>query len=695
MFSAAETFGHQAVQFPDGFEVVLLGESVHGGFVTEGGPVDCAFGGEGLEELHFRAWVREEGRSAEEGQGGGQSVAAPVGHPGGDGPVCRRGAGDRLEEFAGFREEGLGQGSGSQFVAAVSDGDGGAGAVSVGKEEAVQAGDDPREGGSVHGVAAAVPGLSGAFDGQDAVRLEVFLEGGEGPFRFTLSGGKDPEEDRGGEELHAGSEIGCGGLVADEADGLSQGRQGPGEDQGAGESVGFGGSRFRDVEAGEDQDAAAGLEGFRGLGQVAPGGGSGEFPFSGVLADQFGDVGEIVGGLVCHGPSPFPAGSPSRFVALSLIIAWREGFTGPGRGLCGRMEIMSLEGDEEMAGRTEMRGLKGRLPGVLAAFLIAAPAWVLGKAFPLVGGPVFAILAGMAAATALPGLGERPIGSFALGEGIRYTSKKLLQVSIVLLGFEMNLYNILRVGGQSLLVMAFTLGAAFVTAYVLGKLLKIPGNTVTLIGVGTSICGGSAIAAVSPVIGARDEEVSQSISTIFLFNILAVFLFPVLGHWMNMGDLSFGMWAGTAVNDTSSVVAAGTAWSEAAGNNAALQFATIVKLTRTLMIVPIALVLAVYASRKAGKDGRQDFSFVRVFPWFVLAFAGAAVLNTFAGIPAAVSGGLVTVGKFMIVMAMAAIGLNTDLKRLLSNGVRPILLGLGTWGAVAGVSLVVQRFLGI
>lgn len=336
------------------------------------------------------------------------------------------------------------------------------------------------------------------------------------------------------------------------------------------------------------------------------------------------------------------------------------------------------------------------LIGIVFCLAAAIPARILGGLFPIVGGPVFGILIGMIIA-----FFKRPA---KLEKGIKFTSKYILQYSIILLGFEMNLFNVIKVGGQSLLVMLFTLSTSFITAYVVGKALKVDGKTTVLIGVGTSICGGSAIAATAPVIRAEDEDVAQAISTIFLFNIIAVFIFPALGHMMGMTDTQFGMWAGTAINDTSSVVAAGASWSSAAGNNTALAFATIVKLTRTLMIVPITLVLAFYTTRKIARekamtsaDGElsaQDggFSFVRVFPWFVLGFVATAILNTLLPIPAAFSGALVKIGKFMIIMAMTAIGMNTNLKKLLTNGIRPICLGLCCWFMVAVVSLIVQHF---
>jgi len=337
------------------------------------------------------------------------------------------------------------------------------------------------------------------------------------------------------------------------------------------------------------------------------------------------------------------------------------------------------------------------IPGILLCFALAVPSWLLGKLLPIIGGPVFAILIGIIITLIFPKLTAHKFkNNINFENGVKYTSKKLLQYSIILLGFEMNFYNIVKVGGQSLMVMLFTLTAAFLTAFFLGKALKLPGNTSTLIGVGTSICGGSAIAAVAPVIRAKDEDVSQAISTIFLFNIIAVFIFPVLGRAMNMSDISFGMWAGTAINDTSSVVAAGTSWSNAVGTNAALQFATIVKLTRTLMIVPITLVLALYTSRKSKHtEGGEDFNFVKVFPWFVIFFIFAALLNTFSLIPQWLSSDLTEVGKFVIIMAMGAIGLNTNLKKLISNGIKPILLGVSCWFAVAVVSLIVQKIIGI
>ena len=324
-----------------------------------------------------------------------------------------------------------------------------------------------------------------------------------------------------------------------------------------------------------------------------------------------------------------------------------------------------------------LKTLLNKLPGIALAAVIAIPAWLIGKAFPIIGSPVLGILFGMVLA-----FWRRPA---LFDDGVKYTSKKLLQYSIILLGFDMNLFSVFKVGSQTLVLMAFTLTAAFVTAYVAGRCLRLDGKTSTLIGVGTAICGGSAIAATAPVLHADDEEVAHAISTIFLFNVIAAFLFPFLGHVLGMTDHNFGLWAGTAVNDTSSVVAAGYTFSNTAGN-----LAVIVKLTRTLMIVPVTLVLAVYTSRKASGAKKGSYNIVKIFPWFVLGFLAASVISTFVPLPSGVYGFLSQAGKFVIVMAMASIGLNTNLVKLVRNGGKPILLGFICWVVLSLTSLGVQ-----
>ena len=320
-----------------------------------------------------------------------------------------------------------------------------------------------------------------------------------------------------------------------------------------------------------------------------------------------------------------------------------------------------------------MEFVRKSAPGILVCLVIAVPAWLLGQRFEVVGGPVFAILIGMVIALFWK-------DQKAAKSGITYTSKKILQLAVVLLGFGMNLGSVLQVGGQSLPIIVSTIATSLIVAFVLYKALHMDGNISTLIGVGSSICGGSAIAATAPVIGADDEEIAQAISVIFLFNVIAALIFPTLGG---------------AVNDTSSVTAAASAWDGMHPGANTLDTAAIVKMTRTLAIIPITLVLALLRTRREGKQGGAQVDIKKIFPWFVLLFLLASIITTVLPIPAGVVSFLKDASKFFIVMAMAAIGLNTDIVKLVKTGGKPIFMGFCCWVAIAGVSLLVQHLLGI
>lgn len=337
-----------------------------------------------------------------------------------------------------------------------------------------------------------------------------------------------------------------------------------------------------------------------------------------------------------------------------------------------------------------MEWIRRNGPGILACLCIAVPAWFLGRTFEVVGGPVFAILLGMVMALFWKEQGRARAG-------ITFTSKKILQLAVVLLGFGMNLSSVAKVGAQSLPIILSTITTSLVAAFVLHKLLHMDAKISTLIGVGSSICGGSAIAATAPVIGADDEEIAQSISVIFLFNVLAALTFPTLGGMLGLSNEGFGLLAGTAVNDTSSVTAAAAAWDGIHGSNT-LDTAAIVKMTRTLAIIPITLVLAFLRTRQEEKSVRGTgvtVSLKEIFPWFVLFFVLASVVTTLLPLPAAVTGFLKSASKFFIVMAMAAIGLNTDVVKLVKTGGKPILMGATCWVCIALVSLGMQHLLGI
>ena len=337
--------------------------------------------------------------------------------------------------------------------------------------------------------------------------------------------------------------------------------------------------------------------------------------------------------------------------------------------------------------------VRERWKGVLFCLIIAIPATLLGKQIEVVGGPVFAILFGMVLALVFPKNRREQLAA-----GVTYTSKKVLQYAVILLGFGMNLSQILSKGAQSLPIIVATISTSLVIAFVLCRVMNVPSKIATLVGVGSLICGGSAIAATAPVIDADDREIAQAISVIFLFNVIAALVFPTLGGMLGLTNEGFGLFAGTAINDTSSVTAAASAWDSMHPGANVLESATVVKLTRTLAIIPITLVLAcwqMHLARKAGGDAKSTFSLKRAFPMFVLFFVLASVVTTVFQLPTSITAPIKELSKFFIVMAMAAIGFNTDIVELVKKGGKPIALGFCCWIGIAFMSLGMQHVLGI
>lgn len=343
-----------------------------------------------------------------------------------------------------------------------------------------------------------------------------------------------------------------------------------------------------------------------------------------------------------------------------------------------------------------MEFLRKHTKGLLLCLIIAIPSWLLGAAFPVIGGPVIAILLGMVITLFI-----KDKSSFQ--DGINYSAKKILQYAVILLGFGLNLSVILETGKQSLPIIVCTIATSLIIAFILSKVMHIPGKISTLVGVGSSICGGSAIAATAPVIDADDEEVAQAISVIFFFNVLAAILFPHFGNLLGFSHTSgdaFGIFAGTAINDTSSVTAAAATWDTMFGlGSATLDKAVTVKLTRTLAIIPISLVLAFYRTKKEKSSAGTSVSLKKIFPFFIIYFVIASIITTVAtgmlGVPAEFFSPFKELSKFFIILAMAAIGLNTNIVKLVKTGGKPILLGLCCWIGITAVSLVLQHVLGI
>ncbi|MDF2472779.1 MAG: YeiH family putative sulfate export transporter [Anaerocolumna sp.] len=349
--------------------------------------------------------------------------------------------------------------------------------------------------------------------------------------------------------------------------------------------------------------------------------------------------------------------------------------------------------------------LKNKGKGILLCFMIALFGWKLVNTvswLEIIGAPVLAILTGMILAMIIE-------DKSSVSEGISFTSKKILQYAVILLGFGLNLTTIGKVGLASLPIIISTISTSLIVAYAMHKLLKVPAKTSTLIGVGSSICGGSAIAATAPVIDADDEEIAQAISVIFLFNVIAALLFPTIGSILGLSNNGFGLFAGTAINDTSSVTAAASTWDTLHGTNGSvLEYATIVKLTRTLAIIPITLTLSLIRMKKEKKkdlnnlNRQSKVSIKRIFPMFILYFILASIITTLitsfcsgTALTAAESSFIIIkqLSKFLIVMAMGAIGLNTDIIKLLKKGGKPIIMGFCCWIAIASVSILLQKLL--
>jgi hypothetical protein len=332
--------------------------------------------------------------------------------------------------------------------------------------------------------------------------------------------------------------------------------------------------------------------------------------------------------------------------------------------------------------------------GLFICFIIALPSWTLGKKFPVIGGPMIAIIAGMIITLFWNDKSEAD-------KGIKFASKYILQTAVVFLGFGLNLNVILQTGRQSLPIILCTISTSLIIAFILHKIMRISGNISTLIGVGSSICGGSAIAATAPVIDADDDEVAQAISVIFFFNVLAALLFPIFGKMIGFDTLTgeaFGIFSGTAINDTSSVTAAASTWDSMWNlGTQTLDKAVTVKLTRTLAIIPITLVLGIIKSRTSYEE-EVDFDLKKSFPVFIIYFIIASLITTVAlniGIPSNAFAPLKDFSKFCIIMAMGAIGLNSNIIKLIKSGGKPIILGGICWIGITAASLIMQHILKI
>ena len=329
------------------------------------------------------------------------------------------------------------------------------------------------------------------------------------------------------------------------------------------------------------------------------------------------------------------------------------------------------------------------LLGIAICFAVAGLSVLLEKLIPgeLLGASIIALFMGTI------------VNSFFhpkwIQPALKFTSKKILKAAIILLGASLSVSTILSVGKMTFFVMIFTFAMCFGGGYFIRKLFGLNWKLSNLISAGTGICGGSAVAAIAPVIDADDKDIAFAMSSTFLFDMVMIALYPLMGKALGMSDIAYGIWAGTSVNDTASVVASGYAFSEAAGD-----FATMVKLTRTIAIIPTVLVFAWIGVRMKKKEmqtssGGKKVNMMKIIPWFIGGFLLLAIANSIGFIPAAVSGIMKTASKFLMVTALAAIGLSTSITDFKKAGLKPMFYGITIDTLVTLTALVVIWCMGL
>ena len=327
--------------------------------------------------------------------------------------------------------------------------------------------------------------------------------------------------------------------------------------------------------------------------------------------------------------------------------------------------------------------------GVAICFLVAVLSILVEKIIPgeLLGASIVALFMGTIINTFFHPNWMKP--------ALKFTSKRILKIAIILLGASLSINTIMSVGKMTFFVMLFTFAMCFGGGYFIRKFFGLNWKLSNLISAGTGICGGSAVAAIAPVIDADDKDIAFAMSSTFLFDMVMIALYPLMGKALGLSDIAYGIWAGTSVNDTASVVASGYAFSEIAGD-----FATMVKLTRTIAIIPTVLVFAYIGTRIKQKElkavsGGQKVNIFKIIPWFIGGFLLLAILNSIGCIPVAASGILKGASKFLMVTALAAIGLGTSITDFKKAGLKPMFYGITIDTLVTLTALVVIYFMGL
>lgn len=269
----------------------------------------------------------------------------------------------------------------------------------------------------------------------------------------------------------------------------------------------------------------------------------------------------------------------------------------------------------------------------------------------------------------------------AMRPGVMFSQKRLLRLAIVLLGLQLTAAQVIGVGGAGLAILVAATLATFAVTVWLGRLLGVDRKLSELIAAGVSICGASAIVATNTVTRAEDEDVAYALACVTLFGTLAIFLYPLLRVALGLDEHGYGLWTGASIHEVAQVVAAAFQGGQEAG-----AFATIVKLTRVMLLAPLVLVLGLFAARSAKAAGDAPHARPPV-PWFVFGFIAAMLLNSVWSVPTIARGPLTWITTFLFTMALAAMGLETSLSKLRAKGLRPLLLGAAATLFIAGLSL--------
>ncbi len=328
------------------------------------------------------------------------------------------------------------------------------------------------------------------------------------------------------------------------------------------------------------------------------------------------------------------------------------------------------------------------VPGLILAIILATISFYLGKLNTILNDVIIAILIGalMRNTTGIP---EATI------EGLRFCLKRVLRVAIILLGVQLSFKQVINTGGESLIVILFVVSVAIPVTYLIGKKLGLNSQICALLGVGSAICGASAVLATGPAIKAKERDIALAVATIFIFNTLALFLFPVLGHILQLSDLTYGTWTGAAVQDVSSVVATGFTYSQNAG-----EIAMVVKLTRTVFIIPVVFLLALFFTWKNRQSGTEfepnkTISYRKIFPWYVLGFLGMSILNSLNVFTDPVVATINPITHFLILMVMVSVGTDLDFGEMKKVGLSFLYAGLAGMLIMSILSLILIGLLGI